>query len=270
MRTLVRTSEGTLVAVPNKVVADLAVLNRTRTLKSVSAEDAAVAAAAAPLRRVLCFHIQLDRFSEPLLEDVITDVREYLTETGMKKLKASGVVSDSDTEEDETADGDISLSEQAVDEGDSTADVDLIQAGRLPGYDQAAASSSIEDVVAAAGATAAATVKQAVDSAVAAVTGSDAAESQQPAGKHESKCSRSSSRSASQSTDSEDEDEDVHQVLVSIALSKLTVEHIKLFVRCEMVLPAATVTDVVEQQTKATLLGVSSLVREKFGGVLLW
>lgn len=63
MRTLVRTSEGTLVAVPNKLVAELVVFNRTRSLTGVPRAEAAAVAAAAPLRRVLCFNIQLDRWA---------------------------------------------------------------------------------------------------------------------------------------------------------------------------------------------------------------
>lgn len=73
MRTLVRTSEGTLVAVPNKLVAELVVFNRTRSLTGVPRAEAAAVAAAAPLRRVLCFNIQLDRGLEPLLDEVMAE-----------------------------------------------------------------------------------------------------------------------------------------------------------------------------------------------------
>jgi hypothetical protein len=47
--------------VPNKLVAELVVFNRTRSLTGVPRAEAAAVAAAAPLWRVLCFNIQLDR-----------------------------------------------------------------------------------------------------------------------------------------------------------------------------------------------------------------
>jgi hypothetical protein len=50
-------------AVPNKLVAELVVFNRTRSLTGVPRAEAAAVAAAAPLRRVLCFNIQLDRWA---------------------------------------------------------------------------------------------------------------------------------------------------------------------------------------------------------------
>jgi hypothetical protein len=46
-----------VVAVPNKLVAKIVVFNRTRRA------EAAAVAAAAPLRRMLCFNIQLDRWA---------------------------------------------------------------------------------------------------------------------------------------------------------------------------------------------------------------
>jgi hypothetical protein len=48
--------------VPNKLVAELVVFNRARNLTGVPRAEAAAVAAAAPLRRVLCFNIQLDRW----------------------------------------------------------------------------------------------------------------------------------------------------------------------------------------------------------------
>jgi hypothetical protein len=73
MRTLVRTSEGTLVAVPNKLVAELVVFNRTRSLSGVPRAEAAAVAAAAPLRRVLCFNIQLDRWAAAVVYVFVGD-----------------------------------------------------------------------------------------------------------------------------------------------------------------------------------------------------
>jgi hypothetical protein len=83
MRTLVRTSEGTLVAVPNKLVADLVVFNRTRSLTGVPRAEAAAVAAAAPLRRVLCFNIQLDRWAAAGLCEYMFRVGDVACWTGV-------------------------------------------------------------------------------------------------------------------------------------------------------------------------------------------
>jgi hypothetical protein len=55
--------KNAVVAVPNKLVAELVVFNRTRSLTGVLRAQAVAVAAAAPLRRVLCFNVQLDRWA---------------------------------------------------------------------------------------------------------------------------------------------------------------------------------------------------------------
>lgn len=59
-RLLQRTADGTLVAVPNKLVSDLIVYNRTRPLESGPNAGGGVAGAS-PRRRVLCFTLQVCR-----------------------------------------------------------------------------------------------------------------------------------------------------------------------------------------------------------------
>jgi hypothetical protein len=53
---------------------------------------------------------------------------------------------------------------------------------------------------------------------------------------------------------------------VSISLAKLVEDSAKLVVRCELMLPGDTAEEAVEQQTEE----VSSLVREKYQGIVLW
>jgi hypothetical protein len=63
---------------------------------------------------------------------------------------------------------------------------------------------------------------------------------------------------------------DVEPLPVSISLAKLAEDSVKLFVRCELMLPGSTAEEAVEEQTEEVLIGVSSLVREKYQGIVLW
>jgi hypothetical protein len=64
--------------------------------------------------------------------------------------------------------------------------------------------------------------------------------------------------------------QDVQPLPVSISLAKLAENTVKLFVRCELMLPGSTAEEAVEEQTEEVLIGVSSLVREKYQGIVLW
>ncbi|WIA12211.1 hypothetical protein OEZ85_012280 [Tetradesmus obliquus] len=57
---------------------------------------------------------------------------------------------------------------------------------------------------------------------------------------------------------------------VSISLAQLAEDSLKLFVRCELMLPGSTAEEAVEQQTEAVLVAVSRLVKDKYQGTVLW
>lgn len=83
-------------ALPNKLISDLIVYNRTRTLEAAPQPSAAVAAA--PLRRVLCFTLQLDRSFEPQLDDIRGDVRALLNQITKDQLIQSGLTPETEEE----------------------------------------------------------------------------------------------------------------------------------------------------------------------------
>lgn len=280
MRTLVRTSEGTLVAVPNKLVAELVVFNRTRSLTGVPRAEAAAVAAAAPLRRVLCFNIQLDRGLEPLLDEVMAEVREFLLSTTKQQLKDSGLAAETI---DEPASSSLEEAEEAEDAEDEGVDKreEGEDAGESGDNSSSSSKASNEEQEAElmllllqqqARSSPVQAVAAAVSSAVAAVRGRAAS----PAAGAAAAAALPEPNSSEHGNGTEEKEQQQQQdaepgaLLVGITLSKLTEQSILLFVRCEMIIPAATMHDAVQRQTEAALMGVSSLVRDKYGGVLLW
>uniref|UniRef100_A0A383VJE3 Mechanosensitive ion channel MscS domain-containing protein n=1 Tax=Tetradesmus obliquus TaxID=3088 RepID=A0A383VJE3_TETOB len=314
MRTLVRTSEGTLVAVPNKLVAELVVFNRTRSLTGVPRAEAAAVAAAAPLRRVLCFNIQLDRgleplldevmaegfrgvngpFAacllarawsrcwlrglEPLLDEVMSEVREFLLSTTKQQLKDSGLAAETI---DEPASSSLEEAEEAEDAEDEG--VDKREEGEdagEPGDNRSSSSKASNEEQEAelmllllqqqARSSPVQAVAAAVSSAVAAVRGRAASPAAAAAAALPEPNSSEDGNGTEEKEQQQQQDAEPGALLVGITLSKLTEQSILLFVRCEMIIPAATLHDAVQRQTEAALMGVSSLVRDKYGGVLLW
>lgn len=277
MRTLVRTSEGTLVAVPNKLVAELVVFNRTRSLTGVPRAEAAAVAAAAPLRRVLCFNIQLDRGLEPLLDEVMSEVRKFLLSTTKQQLKDSGLAAETI---DEPASSSLEEAEEAEDAEDEG--VDKREEGEdagEPGDNSSSSSKASNEEQEAelmllllqqqARSSPVQAVAAAVSSAVAAVRGRAASPAAAAAAALPEPNS-SEDGNGTEEKEQQQQDAEPGALLVGITLSKLTEQSILLFVRCEMIIPAATLHDAVQRQTEAALMGVSSLVRDKYGGVLLW
>uniref|UniRef100_A0A383VJZ4 Mechanosensitive ion channel MscS domain-containing protein n=1 Tax=Tetradesmus obliquus TaxID=3088 RepID=A0A383VJZ4_TETOB len=278
MRTLVRTSEGTLVAVPNKLVAELVVFNRTRSLTGVPRAEAAAVAAAAPLRRVLCFNIQLDRGLEPLLDEVMSEVREFLLSTTKQQLKDSGLAAETI---DEPASSSLEEAEEAEDAEDEG--VDKREEGEdagEPGDNRSSSSKASNEEQEAelmllllqqqARSSPVQAVAAAVSSAVAAVRGRAASPAAAAAAALPEPNSSEDGNGTEEKEQQQQQDAEPGALLVGITLSKLTEQSILLFVRCEMIIPAATLHDAVQRQTEAALMGVSSLVRDKYGGVLLW
>lgn len=92
-----RTADGTLVALPNKLVSDLIVYNRTRALESAPKAVAGAGSSSAPLRRVLCFTLQLGREHEADLDAIRADVGALLNAITKEQLVASGLAPDPST-----------------------------------------------------------------------------------------------------------------------------------------------------------------------------
>ncbi|KAF6260527.1 Mechanosensitive ion channel-domain-containing protein [Scenedesmus sp. NREL 46B-D3] len=290
MRTLLRTTGGTLVAIPNKTVAELIVYNRTRSLAAAAAATAAAAepadtaaaaiaavavpVVAAPLRRVLCFGIQLSRDCDQRLDEVRTDVRSLLNRITMKQLVDLGLaVYSADQLEKLAADagpaGDAAAA--GITEDTATAEAVPPQPGvKAGGTPEAAAAAEPKAAPAGAAETADQpeqqeqqqqddTQQSPVDGmmkvVLAGITGSVDTDDAEGA-----------------ASDAEQQQllPDVEPLPVSISLAKLAEDGLKLFVRCELMLPGSTAEESVEQQTEEVLIGVSSLVREKYQGIVLW
>lgn len=213
MRTLVKTADGSLVAVPNNVVATLVVSNRTRALVEVpKAGKAATAsvAGAAPLRRLLCFKVQLPRDMEDRVEEVRVAVKAYLQGPAGQLILAPTDV---------------------IIEGD--------------GQDGAR-----ELVAAAPGVS---------SGALASTNGAATAVLEAPA-----KVSAAPAENADGSAPTE-------QLLrVSVELAALCADHLELFVRTELLYDPALEATTPEARTEALLLGVSRLVKEQYGGLVLF
>jgi hypothetical protein len=274
---------GTLVAIPNKTVAELIVYNRTRSLAAAAAATAAASEAAdtaaaaiaavavpvvaAPLRRVLCFSIQLGRDCDQRLDEVRGDVKALLNRITMKQLVDSGVAaySPSHLQElaaDEACADDAAAADMTVDVAPADA-VDGSKAGGAAAAGFEAGEGTLHD----------AAKKQAdqqqqqqeeedegeqspvdgvMKAVLAGITGVDTIDA------------------AGAASAAEQQLPDAEPLPVSISLAKLAEDSLKLFVRCELMLPGSTSEEAVEQQTEEVLIGVSSLVREKYQGIVLW
>eukprot|EP00775_Hariotina_reticulata_P001461 gene1461-1803_t len=234
MRTLLRTVDGTLVAVPNKVVADLVVFNRTRALSQDPVGSKAALAAAAPLRRVLCFTIELARELEPELDNVRRKVTSYLNTTTKRQLRDAGLINGVATSRNG------SMSRQSISSVSSLSSKDSAQASVGEVKMGAAVAQVLERA------------EEAVSAAVAVITAAEPGIN----GDNE---------------EEEKEEQDPSEALaVSITLSKMTENSISLFVRCELLLAATSMQNAIERQTETTLVGVSKLIREQYKGTLLY
>jgi hypothetical protein len=222
----------------SQVVADVVVFNRTRALSEAPVGSKAALAASAPLRRVLCFTIQLDRELEPQLQSVRKGVTSYLNTTTKKQLRDAGLVNVA-----AASSQDGSMSEKSVQSVSSLSSKD----GAQP--------TGSEPTVAAAAVEVLGRAEEALAAAVAVMT--DA----QP----------DSTKSKPDSDIEEEEKDDLSKALaVSITLSKMTEKNICLFVRCELLLAATSMQGAIERQTETTLVGISKLIREQYNGLLLY
>lgn len=218
---LQRTADGTFVALPNKLVSDLIVYNRTRALDAATASAAPLAAAAAPLRRVLCFTLQLDRSLEPQLGDIRKDVKGLLNEITKKQLLRSGLVGEEDAFATTASSSTSSLESIAGSDGSNGSSGSTLQASGSSTEDGVPGPSGVKmlegGVVAAVSAAAAAAAH-----AVAAVATKSAGETeaeQQQQGDGEGV------------TESHSGVPEPEPLLVSITLKQLTESTIVLFVR---------------------------------------
>lgn len=197
-------------ALPNKLVSDLIVYNRTRTLEAAPQPSAAVAAA--PLRRVLCFTLQLDRSLEPQLDDIRDDVRALLNQITKDQLIQSGLTPDPEEEGDTSA---TSSSSSSHDGDTSTNDNNAAQKPDTTDGPVAVAAAA---VAAAAGLAAAA-----------------AGQADRQQGGHQSSASAdkedASSSSSAASREEGSGSPEPEPLLVSITLKQLTESKISLFVR---------------------------------------
>ncbi|KAF8057285.1 MSL1 [Scenedesmus sp. PABB004] len=186
LRTLVCNSEGTLVAVPNKLVAELVIFNRTRSLAHTEPGEpgGGGAATAAPQRRVLCFHIELPRELEPQLDDVRADVSAFLEDVTQQQLRDSGLIPSHD-EADEGGEGGegeddgeqrrspiLKALARAVSGSPQATDSEDEGEGEAGGSDAAADEAALEAAAASAAAEAAAPQPNPVAAAVAATVSS--------------------------------------------------------------------------------------------------
>jgi hypothetical protein len=283
------------VAIPNKTVAELIVYNRTRSLAAAAAataaatETAGTAAAAiaavavpvvaAPLRRVLCFSIQLGRECDQRLDEVRGDVKALLNRITMKELVDAGVAAYSPAQLQELAADDATAdAAPAGADGDAAAadiTVDVATADAVVVRKAGGAAIAASEAVPAGVATMQDTAKEQVDqqqqqqqeedveaeqspvdgvmkAVLAGITGVDTVDA------------------AGAASPAEQQLPDVEPLPVSISLAKLAEDNMRLFVRCELMLPGSTAEEAVEQQTEEVLIGVSSLVREKYQGIVLW
>lgn len=78
MRTLVRTDEGVVVAVPNKMLAESVVYNRSRSVAPASGSTMSPERRVVPLQRVLSFYIKLSRDQEEHVQEVRDAVLRHL------------------------------------------------------------------------------------------------------------------------------------------------------------------------------------------------
>lgn len=278
MRTLLRTTGGTLVAIPNKTVAELIVYNRTRSLAAAAAANTAAAepadtaaaaiaavavpAAAAPLRRVLCFSIQLGRDCDQKLDDVRGDVKALLHCVTVQQLVDSGLAAFSEEQ----------LEQQAAHAADTAADMtaDVATAEELAarvskvgGYDAAAA----KPTAAPAGPDDHHQQQQQEPEAEAEQSPVDGVMKAVLAG-----ITGDVDAGDEGTTDNEQQQRlpEAEPLPVSISLAQLAEDSLKLFVRCELMLPGSTAEEAVEQQTEAVLVAVSRLVKDKYQGTVLW
>jgi hypothetical protein len=231
-----RTADGTLVALPNKLVSDLIVYNRTRTLEA--APQPAAAVAAAPLRRVLCFTLQLDRSLEPQLDSIRDDVRALLNQITKDQLIQSGLTPEP-TEEGE-ASASVTSSRSHDDDGDDTktgsnAAVSNAAVSDAAGSDAAGSDAGKADVVRGPAAAAAAVATAAAELAAAAAAGAGKQKgSQAGASGDQQGASPATAAAAAAATVSRDEGSgspEPEPLLVSITLKQLTESKISLFVR---------------------------------------
>jgi hypothetical protein len=213
MRTLVKTADGSLVAVPNNVVAALVVSNRTRALVELPSAAAKAAAApgtaAAPLRRLLCFKVQLPRDTEARVEEVRGAVKAYLQGPDAQLLAS-------------------------MDGGDGQGRPREVVLPTATFTGAALASDN--------GAAAAATAVLEAPPKAAAVAAEIVHDNATPA-----------------------------QLLrVSVELAALAADHLQLFVRTEVLYDPAHEVTSAEARSEAILLGVSRLVKERYGGLVLF
>jgi small-conductance mechanosensitive channel len=288
MRTLLKTSDGAVVAVPNKLVADLIIHNRTRNLAGSERDrNASSVAAAAPLKRLLCFTVRIHREVEPQLEEVRAAIQSYLKATARAQLDQAGLSPDSspdasESEAQETAEGE---DDAAEDEGEGEEVV--AAAEQAPAAAIVATSSSVSSKDSSAKSSHRGSSK----------VNSNGSSSGSGGGSSSGKANSNGSSSGDASTldptaaaaaaaeaaavfdgngvwnsASFEATEDLEEqpLRVSINMSKMDVDHIDLFVRCEILLPSNAAFSSVERQMEAILLGVSHLVREGYGGLVLW
>jgi hypothetical protein len=249
------------VAIPNKTVAELIVYNRTRSLAAAAAATAAAAepadtaaaaiaavsvpAPGAPLRRVLCFSIQLSRDCDQRLDEVRSDVKALLNRITVQQLVESGLAAYS-----------AEQLEQRVSAARATGDAEADMTADVATAEELAAAKPAAAPAGAAGAAAKQqdeqqqkdTEQPPVDGVMkvvlAGVAGS-VEQQQQQLPKAE-------------------------PLPVSISLAQLAEDSLKLFVRCELMLLGSTAEECVEQQTEEVLIAVSGLVKEKYQGTVLW
>lgn len=216
---------------------------------------------------------------EPLLDEVMAEVREFLLSTTKQQLKDSGLAAETI---DEPASSSLEEAEEAEDAEDEG--VDKREEGEdagEPGDNSSRSSKASNEEQEAelmllllqqqARSSPVQAVAAAVSSAVAAVRGRAASPAAGAATAALPEPNSSEDRSGTEEKEQQQQqDAEPGALLVGITLSKLTEQSILLFVRCEMIIPAATMHDAVQRQTEAALMGVSSLVRDKYGGVLLW
>lgn len=207
------------------------VFNRTRALSQDPVGSKAALAAAAPLRRVLCFTIELARELEPELDNVRRKVTSYLNTTTKRQLRDAGLINGAATSRNGSMSG---QSISSVSSRDSAqASVGEVKMG-------AAVAQVLEQA------------EEAVSAAFAVFTDGEPVIN-------------------GDDEEEEEEEQDPSEALaVSITLSKMTEKNISLFVRCELLLAATSMQNAIERQTETTLVGVSKLIREQYKGTLLY
>jgi hypothetical protein len=262
---------GTLVAIPNKTVAELIVYNRTRSLAAAAAANAAAAdspetaaaaiasvavpAPAAPLRRVLCFSIQLGRDCDQRLDEVRGDVKAVLNRITVQQLVDCGLA--------------VYSAEQMEQQASAAEAKSRGRAGAIAAA--AVEPAAVAPAAAPAGAAdddaseqqdqqeqrdaASSPVGEVIKTVLAGITGS---------------VDTAGNDASADSVEQQQQLPEAEPLPVSISLAQLAEGSLKLFVRCELMLPGSTAEDAVEQQTEEVLIAVSGLVKEKYQGTVLW